>query len=149
MITLAFEGVAAGHTHGGRDTRAGVADAEQVEWRFAGLGEARHPTRLPKGRQLVGASGEKFVGIALVSDIEQQPVVFEVEDPMQGHGQFDHTKVRSQVSTGGHHLADDGLANFLGKSGQLLRRKSAKISGASNGGQKRSRHAEILGLEGA
>ena len=40
--------------------------------------EARHPTRLPKGRQLVGASGEKFVGM-LVSDIKQQPVVLELK----------------------------------------------------------------------
>ena len=32
VVPLAFEGVAAGHTHRGRDARAGVTDTEQIEW---------------------------------------------------------------------------------------------------------------------
>ena len=149
VVPLTLKRVAPGHTHSGRYASACVAHAEQIERGFAGLGEACHAAGLPKGRQTVRATREDFVGVALVSHIEQQSVVFEVEDPVQGHGEFDDPEVWGQVATGGHHLVDDGFTNLLGKSWQLFRGKAPEIGGAGNGGQERSRHGLILGLQEA
>ena len=85
-----------------------------------------------------GPRRQDFVGVALVSHIEQQSVVFGVEDPVQGHGKFDDPEVWGQVATGGHHLVDDQLHESLGQVWQLFRGKTPEIGGAGNGGQERA-----------
>ena len=146
VVPLALERVAPGHTHGGRYASAAWPTLNKSNGDSLGSGKPAIP---PVCRRVDRRSRTvRICGIALVSHIEQQSVVFEV-DPVQGHGEFDDPEVRGQVATGGHHLVDDGFTNLLGKSWQLFRGKAPEIGGAGNGGQERSRHGLILGLQEA
>ena len=52
-----------------------MADAEQVVGALAGLGKSRHAAPLPQPAQEGEAARDQLVGVALVADIEQQPVL--------------------------------------------------------------------------
>ena len=71
----AGELVAAGHAHGGGDAGAGVADGEEVVLGFTGSGKPDMPSRCAQLLEQPQPAGQQLVGVALVADVEQQPVV--------------------------------------------------------------------------
>jgi hypothetical protein len=53
-----------------------------------------------RSRHALAAAGQDLVGVGLVADVPDQPVVRRVEDVMQGDGQFDRAEVGRQVAAG-------------------------------------------------
>ncbi len=96
--SLAVERIAARHADGGRDGRACVAYGEEVVRALAGLREPCHAAALAKLWQQVHAASEHLVRIALVTDIEEQPVVREVEDVVHRDGQLDDPEVGGEMA---------------------------------------------------
>ena len=63
-----------------------MGGAERVIGTFDPPGEPGQPLFLPQGMHARAASGQDFVGIALVTNVPDQPVVGRVEHVMQGNG---------------------------------------------------------------
>jgi hypothetical protein len=72
---------------------------------------------------------QEFVGVALVADIEQQPIMSEVEHIVHGDGQFDDPEVRREMSSTAGHLIADGVPNLLTELWQLRWRKRLQVGG--------------------
>jgi hypothetical protein len=101
-----------------------VADGEEVVVALARIGEARHAVALPQPVEHRVAAGEQLVRIALVADVEQQPVVPEVEDVVQRDREIDHAEVRRQVPAGlGLHLLADRVRNLPARTSSLIDRQ--------------------------
>jgi hypothetical protein len=66
-----------------------MSNREEVEARLPRLGKTGHPGARPQPRQHAQPSREQLVRVALVSNIEEQAVVREVEYVVQGDGQLD------------------------------------------------------------
>ena len=45
-------------------------------------------------------AGEQLVDVALVADVEDELVLWRVENPVQRDGQFDDPEIRAQVAAG-------------------------------------------------
>ena len=141
---LAAEQVAACHAHGGRDGGSGVADREEVIRRLARIGEAGHAPGLAKPRQHVGAAGDELVRVALVPDVEQEPIVAEVEDVVQSDGEFDDAEVRREVTAGLHDLFADRVPDLGCELRERVDRHRANVGGARDAGQYFQFHASGL-----
>ncbi len=63
--------------------------------------------------------GQQFVGIALVADVPDDPVVGRREDRLERNGQLDDPEAGRQVTAGAGNRGDDGFAN-LGREPLLL-----------------------------
>ena len=86
------------------------------------------------------------MGVALVSDIPDQSVVWRVKDGMQGDSQFDGAEIGRQVPAGLRNGVDQEFAQFAGQLRQLLAVQAAQISRAVDGvKQGRGAHFRIAG----
>jgi len=81
------------------------------------------------------------VRIALVADIEQQPVVAEVEHVVKRNRQLDDAQVRREVTAGLHDLSTDRLADLGREPGKLADRQCLDIPGILDGGKNLHLHA--------
>jgi hypothetical protein len=87
------------------------------------------------------------VRIALVPNVEDQPVVRRVEHLVDGNRQFDHAEPGAQMPAGSRHRVDHLGTQFLGKLRQLLVVDGFQVGWEPDGVQKRgylaglSRHA--------
>ncbi len=129
-VALTVQRVAAGDADGRRDAGPRVPDAEQVVVALARLGKAGHAVALAQLVQQRQASGEQLVRVALVPDVEQQPVVAEVEDVVQRERQLDDAQVRGQVAARAGDLVADRVADFLSELFELLDRHPPEIRGS-------------------
>jgi hypothetical protein len=68
-------------------------------------------------------SGNEFMGIGLVADIPDQFILGGIEDIVEGKGELDHTKTRSQMTTSFGHRGDDNLPDLCRESGQFRKRE--------------------------
>ena len=89
------------------------------------------------------APGEQFVRIALVADIEQQPIVAEVEDVMQGDGEFDHAEIWREVTAAPGDLLAHDVADFRRHRGQLRDREFFQVGGRFEVGEQRQVHGRV------
>ena len=89
--------------------------------RFVSLLESGDPAFLAKVLQR--SSGQDFMGVALMADVEDQLIFFEVETMMQRHHGFDGAKVRGKMSAIDACGVDDGCAKLLRKIVHTLIRK--------------------------
>jgi hypothetical protein len=55
-----------------------------------------------------------------MADIEEQAVMSEVEDAMQGDKEFDDAEIWREVSTGLLYLGADRMPHLLGQHGELI-----------------------------
>ena len=92
-----------------------MADGEQVVVGLGRFGEAGHPAPLAQLAQQAQPSGDELVRVALVADVEQQPVLLgpEVENVVQGEGEFDDAEVGCEVPAGLGDLVADGVPDVL------------------------------------
>ena len=74
-----------------------MADAEGVVVTFAALGEARDAAMRAQAGHTFAASGKNLVGVGLMADVPDQPVMRRIEDVMQGNRQFDRAEVGGQM----------------------------------------------------
>ena len=120
--------IAAGDAQRGRERRPRVARGERVEGALVPVGEAGQPPELPEGREPVTSAGQQLVRVALVADVEDQAVLIEVEEVVEGDGQLDNADVRAPVAAVGLDDPLDLLAHLPGEQGKLLKGKLAQIA---------------------
>ena len=90
------------------------------------LGHARKTAdavQLPFGFKRLAASRDDLVGVGLMADVPDDPVLRGVEDVMQGRSQFHGPEARCQVARIDRTLVDDVTPQLVAVGGQLLRRE--------------------------
>ncbi len=70
---------------------------------------------LPKAGKVGSAAGKDFMGIRLMPDVPNHPVLGRVEDIVNGDGEFHGTQARRQVSAGARYHFNNQVADFSGK----------------------------------
>src|SRR5262249_19544525 len=75
----------------------------------------------------VAPTGDDLVGIGLVSDIPDEPVVRRIEHVVERHCELDHAQARAQVSAGHRDSADRLLTQLVRELAQVAFRKLAQI----------------------
>ena len=75
-----------------------VPRAEGIVFALLASGEARETARDAQRVETVAPSGQQFVNVALMPDVEDDPVVRRVENAVQGEGQFDDAEIRGEVT---------------------------------------------------
>jgi hypothetical protein len=81
--------------------------------------EAGESAPLAQGRHAVAASSEDLVGISLVADVPNHPVVRRGEDVVQRHGELDHAQARRQMTAGTRDAVDQEPPQLLGETGKI------------------------------
>ena len=92
-----------------------MADDELVVGAFSRVGKAAYPASLAEELELVFPAGNDFVRIALMADVPEQLIFFEIEDVVQRQRQFHHTEIAGQVSAGLRDRVENELAYFVGQ----------------------------------
>ena len=111
--------------------------AERIVFALAALGEARKPAALPDRADTVAPAGEDLVGIGLMANVPDQPVIGCVEHVVDRHGQFDHAKARAEVPARLADGRDHFRAQFIGQLSQLGGIELAKFVGRTDIVEKR------------
>lgn len=101
----------------------------RIVFAFSPAGEAGKSVFLAQRADAVATAGEDLVRIALVADIEDQPVVRRVEHLVDGDRQFDDTEACTQMSARAGHRVDHLVANFARKLRQFTIIHLAKVGG--------------------
>ncbi len=89
-----------------------MGGAEGVVFALGAAGEAGQAVFLAQRADAVAAAGQDLVRIALVADIEDQPVVGRVEDVVDGDRQFDHAEAGAEMAAGARDRIDHLGAQF-------------------------------------
>ena len=119
----------------GRNARAGVAGHEQVVGALVGI-RVSHQAALGADRvELAEAAGQQLMRIDLVARVPDEAVFREIEDEVQGDGQFDHAQVAGEVGGARRNDAAQGFANLVGQSNQLLVRERPQVFRGLNSGK--------------
>ena len=79
------------------------------------LRETRDSARLAKGGKGVAATGQQFVRIALMSDVENKFVFWAIEDAVHRDDNLDDAEIGRQMTAVGQHDRDDLFADFRGE----------------------------------
>ena len=106
-------------TQGNRERVRGMSCVKRVELRLAALGKPAHAPVLPQRREALTTSGEQFVHVGLVSDVEDDPIVRAVESAMNAERELDDPEVGCEVTAGLRDGRDELVANLGRKLGQL------------------------------
>ena len=88
LVILLLQRPRPSHAHGHGDRVGGVAGNEGVVFALLRLGEAGQAAHLAQGGHPVGAAGQYFMAVALVSHVEHQAIFGRVVHPVDGHGQL-------------------------------------------------------------
>ena len=94
------------HTQPRRDRGRAVGRAEGIVLALGTLGETRETARLAQRTDAIPPSSQDLVWVALMADIEDQPVIGRVEDMMQRDSELDHAETRSQMAAGHRNRID-------------------------------------------
>ncbi len=97
-----------------------MSGAEGIVLALGTLGETGQPVLLSQRADAVAAAGQDLVRIALVADIEDQPVMRGIENLVNGNRELDHTETRAQVPAGARNGIDHLGAQFSGEFRHLL-----------------------------
>ena len=106
-----------------------MTDRKEVEVGFTRFWETGHSAALAKLVQQMCPASQQFVGVALVTDIEQKSVVSEVEHIVHGDSQLDDSEVRSEMSTTFLDLFTDGPADLRRQFRKFVHRELLEVSG--------------------
>ena len=71
--------------------------SERVIFGFRPFGEPRKPAALTERANTIPTPGQDFMGIALMPDIPDHPVIGRIKQVMDRNGQFDHTKTGTKM----------------------------------------------------
>ena len=93
---------------------------KSVVFALSALEKRRQAAGLTDGSHPLPAAGKNLVGVSLVTDIPDQPVVGGVEDIVQGNGEFDCAQARSQMAAGARDYLDQEMAYLVGQFLQLV-----------------------------
>jgi len=94
-----------------------MADGELVVGAFVGVGKTADAVAGAELGEEVLAAGDDLVGVALVADIPEKFILFEVENIVHRQCQFDDTEIAGEMTAGngdaiGYKLADFACESF-------------------------------------
>src|ERR1700681_2451635 len=101
--------------------------AERVVFALRPLGEARKAAALSDGTDAVAAPGENLVGVALVADVPDQPVMRRVEDMVQRNRELHDAEAGAQMATGLGYRIDQVMAQLIGDLPKAVRIKIPQV----------------------
>ena len=116
-----------GHAQPCRNRGGGVARAKRIIFALGAAGEAGEAILLAQRADAVAAAGEDLVGIGLVADIPDDPVMGGIKHRMQRHGELDHAQPGAQMAPGDRDGVDHFGAQFIGQLAQVGARQGAQI----------------------
>ena len=87
----------------------------------------RQTAVLPKGVEPIPATGNDLVGIALMSDIENDAVLFGIIDAMERQRQFHSAEIGRQVPAGFGDRLHQEAAQLVGKLSELFFRQTLDV----------------------
>jgi hypothetical protein len=87
---------------------------------------------LPQGAKAILSSGQKFVGVTLMSHIPYHTIPGKFEDAVKGNRQLDHSQIRGKVSPGPRNRANNLLSDLRAKFFKLLEFQSFDIRRATD-----------------
>ncbi len=126
-IGLAFGLGGQSHPQRSRNRGRRMGCAEGVVLAFATARESRDAVKLAQRVHALAAAGENLVRVSLMTDVPDDPVLWRIEDVMQGDRQFDRAQVGRQMAAGLRHRLDDEFAQFIGQRLELRPRQLAQI----------------------
>ena len=129
LVRPLAELVGHGKAECGGDRGRAVRRPERIIFALGALGETTKAAGLTQRADTVPASGQNLVRIALMADIEDQPVVRRVEHIMDRRGQLDHAEPRPQMAAGDGYRIDHFRAQFITKLPQLVGLELAQVGG--------------------
>jgi hypothetical protein len=106
-----------------------MGGAEGVVFAFRASGEAGKSALLAQRADAVAPARQDLVRIALVADIEDQPVVRRVEDAVDGDRQFDHAEPGAEMPAGARYRIDHLVPDFACKLRQVAILELAQVGG--------------------
>ncbi len=77
--------------------------------------EAIEPARLANRLHALQPSSEHLVDVSLVAHVEEQLILWGIEDRVQRQRQLDHAQIRPQVAAGLGERLNQEFANLLGQ----------------------------------
>ncbi|MEZ0003412.1 hypothetical protein ABIA18_005209 [Sinorhizobium fredii] len=86
--------------------------AEGIVFAFGAPGEAGQAAFLAQRADAIAPPGQDLVWIALVADVEDQPVMRRVEDLVDGDRQFDDAEAGAEMAAGARHRIDHLRTQF-------------------------------------
>ena len=87
-----------------------MAHTKRIELAFTPFWKRRKPTGFLDGSDPVAPAGQDLVGVNLVSDIPDQPVMGCFKAIIQGDRQLNTTQACTEVSAAGRYCLDQVLA---------------------------------------
>ncbi|MCY1233626.1 hypothetical protein D9M72_461760 [compost metagenome] len=109
-----------------------MGGAEGVVLALGTAGEAGKAAFLAQRPDAVATAGQDLVRIALVADVEDQPVIRRVEDLVDGNRQFDNAEAGAEMAAGARHRVDHFRSDLTGKLRQILVVDLLQIVGESH-----------------
>ena len=104
-----------------------MAGHEEVVGAFPGVREAGEAALLAECLEARVAAGQQLVRVALVADVEDEPVAREVKCPMQRDRELDRAEVRGEVAARPVDHARDPPADVLGEAREVLGRQLPEV----------------------
>ena len=96
-----------------------MPDGELVVNAFFRIGKSAWPIGLTKVCERIFSAGDDFVGVALMSDIPEQFIIFKIEDVMQRQGQFNNAEIAGEMAAGFADGPENQPVNLVGQDLQL------------------------------
>ncbi len=127
------------HAEAGRNRRRAVGGAERVVVALRAAGEAGDAAGLAQGADTRAPTRQDLVGVGLVADVPDQPVVRRIEDMVQGHRQLDHSQTGAEVAAGHRYGVDGFLPQLGGQLHEAGTAEAAQVAGMVHLVEKRGR----------
>ena len=144
---LIAAGHIAGHSHAERrgERGSGMSGSIAVMLALGAQGEPVQPAGLPDGIELLAAAGEDLMGIDLVADIPDKPVLRRIEDIMQGQGQLHDPEIGAQMAACFGQCLDQEFTNLGGQIRQLCMTQALDVGRRLDGFQQCSHRCPLPG----
>jgi hypothetical protein len=119
------------HAECGAEGSAGMTGAEAVVGALGSAAKAASPAGLAEVfKKLTAATGEQFMHVALVADVEDKLVLGRGKHAVERDGEFDDTEIWTDVAAVFSGSRDNLIADFLGESRELVGGKSFNVGRA-------------------
>jgi hypothetical protein len=122
--------------------RACVAHRVDVIGGLEAIGETAEAILLSQRVQLVTTPGQDLVRVALVAHVEDEAIVFEVEDVVERDAQLDGAHARAEVASRHGHDVHDVVAHLVRHLRELLARDALEVVGPVDLIEELIRHGE-------
>src|SRR5437764_4600126 len=120
------------HSKSRRQSGTGVSRAVAIVFALRPQEKAVQALILPHGPNAIEPAREHFMDVALMANVENQSVLWCVENAVERDRQFDDTKVGTEMPAGSREHLDQLIADFLRKLGKILLPKRFHVCRPAN-----------------